>query len=268
MWKKIIMRKIITCLIVLAFPFKIQSQDFIKTYEGLLNGKQSYLKLFSNSGQVSGNYFNISDCENEVVTGVITNNLFVFTLGTKKYTGTILPSGKIQGLGINKTINGFYFLQSSFNFQDEFNKCIVNKVNKENVSLVISDVKVLKYPKLRKSGEAWDSLFGNYKPDLFMKILDINQNALFYQENKLNDHNGESFSLMGTTGLYKGIVKIPKENYKDGLYFCLYDFDNNSEDDLISTIGIAWFKKDYDLSLIKQVFEKNGFKIQIEYYYE
>ncbi|WP_271406953.1 hypothetical protein [Tenacibaculum soleae] len=266
------MKRIITLLLVL-FTLSMQSQDFIKTYEGLLKGKQSYLKLYSNSGKVSGSYFNINNCKNEEIIGVISGNIILFKLNYKEYKGEILENGKIQGVESENENNKFYFLPSSFNFQDEFNKCSISLEKKEKTTLVIYDIKVLKYPNTRKSGKAWDSAFGSYKPDVFIKILDAKQKVLYSQQSVLTNHTGKPFILGNIVSKEKGrkktnyITKFAKEQYKNGLYFCLYDFDNNSENDRMASIGVV-LKKSYNTNKYKETLEYQGFKIEVQFYFK
>lgn len=266
-------------------PKSILNLDFIQTYSGKINNKYPFhIKITSNEGKITGNYFYDKLGENIELKGLLSKDS-ILTLNEFDKKGNQTGAWKGKFLNLNKAEgnwskpNGksnksFYFIKTSDNYQTIKKEINLSKEKREKTTMVIYDIKVLKYPNTRESGKTWDSMFGRYKPDVYVKILDINKKVLYNQYNRLENHTGNPFSLRKVTEKEvlkrksNYITEIPKEKYKKGIYFCLYDFDQNSEDDLISVIGITTFKKHYDSEKITQIFDLKGFKIEVQFYYK
>ncbi|XRE42377.1 hypothetical protein ACIVBQ_000581 [Tenacibaculum discolor] len=266
------MKKLLLLFILLS-TVTVQCQDFIKTYEGFINKEKVYLKLYSNSGVVTGDIFEESNCLKQKVEGIIKNSSFNFSVQFDDFESTITESGKIEGYKKEGEKNKFYFIPTQFNFKEELSKC---KPKKEKNTLVVYDIKVLKYPATKDSGKAWDNAFGQYKPDVYFKILDKNKNAIFSQNitSRLENHNGSEFNLLKVAEKQilkeqkNCIAKIPLKQHAKGLFFCLYDYDSATSDDLIGVVAAKNLPVSKESNLMKKMIEIDGFKIEVEYYYQ
>ncbi len=237
-------------------------QSFIKNYQGKVQGKDVFLNITANDGQVTGTILAQINCTSHAVSGRFKNSQTLL-LNFKNSTDSaefIYKEGKISA---KDNPNAVFFIETYTQFDSELQKCKNNSFQ----NLIIDNVKLLSFPPTKPSGKAWDASWSNYKPDLYLSIKNGNFSQTYYKQNSMYKDIVATNLPLSFIPTQK--VSINKSQFNQGLSLLIYDNDND-DDDLVGHVNVLMNPEfhTYNNTMQTLIKENGNFKIEITYHYE
>ena len=152
-----------------------------------------------------------------------------------------------------------FIILSNYSFtQNEVN--IESKV-KNYSKLIIKELHITKIPATKENGNSWDNAFGEYLPDIYLKIVDKDGNYLYGIKEDYRLENIKNSNLPRGWIFSKPYV-IYQKDFNRNIWFCLIDYDSITEDDLVGCIPFNI--QDYNGDENEIILKRNDTEIKIK----
>lgn len=219
----------------------IISVNFINNYEADVKGGKLFLKVKADNGIISGFISDDISCLKYALTGFIENTgKYEFYMKNITYQGQANNLNRLNPLmSRNSDTTKLSFIKTSETLENFENKCLSKKESRRLKTARINAINVLKFPETKPSGKAWDNMMSSYKPDLFIRVYNKN-NDLIGTSNIIQNCKNDARDLRFEFGT--GII-ISDSDLKNGLKVVLLDEDSVTSND---TLGALLFKDKND----------------------
>ncbi|MGB5941256.1 MAG: hypothetical protein WBG71_00075 [Leeuwenhoekiella sp.] len=258
---------------------ELSNRDFIKTFEGAVNGSTYLAKITCSNGTL---YTTVIDKSTNIVStnnGALLKNgelripidifapdedaaLIGHFVSETKIEGKLMVSDSLQNL-VDR--GSFFLIEHSVDIDSEKQAAQWNREQSRFKTLVIDAVHLSKFPQYQESGEPWDSSWSGYFPDLYLKIYNKAGKVLYNQANRYDDCKNDKLPLVVRL---PPTVKFSESDYSEGIAVVFMDDDSSTSDDLVCGFEIPTFGKHWRADPNIQEFNFDTMETKIEYHYE
>ncbi len=102
-----------------------------------------------------------------------------------------------------------------------------------NRGVIIKTIRMTKFPELKPDGRRWDNYWGQYLPDVYFVIKNINTKKVLFSNHR---ERIENLKLHGSARFSPGyVINDLTQTYA----ICIYDYDSVTENDLMGSVVLS-----------------------------